>query len=275
MNETLKRGITGIGFVIVMLGSAMMGRWAFLCVIALVNILGLLEYGRIFKHTEYAPFTIIMAFAGSIAFLITSQVIYGTIATKFIVLLLPLLLFFLVIELYHKRVAPFERAGISAMGIIYISLPLAIFPSIAMLGTGGVLTPGFEPMRIIGCLLLIWSNDTFAYLSGRMLGKTPLFPTVSPKKTWEGSIGGAICTILVSFLLHYFYPGFSLFEWMGLAVIFIFFSTWGDLAESRLKRSFGLKDSGTLLPGHGGILDRFDAQLFSIPFAAAFLWIVH
>ena len=269
MNETLIRLLTGIGFVIVMVGAPLLGPWVFLALMCLINILALVEYSRIFKTKKYAPYMGYTVLVGTLCFLVLSMVLYKQIDEKFLILILPLLLTFFVVEIYSKRKAPFARASISMGGIIYISLSLSIFPSIALVGGE------FDPWKIIGCLILIWSNDTFAYVTGRLFGKTPLFPSISPKKTWEGTIGGGVCAVLVSIILHHFNEGFSHAEWIGLAVIFVIFSSWGDLVESRLKRSFDIKDSGTLLPGHGGILDRFDAQLFSVPFAAAYLWLMH
>ena len=269
MSETLKRGITGLGFIIVMLGAPLLGKWVFLSLLTIVNILALNEYTRIFAAKKYAPFMGFTALIGTLCFFDISLVSYSILPGRFIILLLPLLLSFYIVELYTTRKSPFARAGISMAGCAYISMALGIFPTIAFVD--GI----YDPYKIIGCLLLIWSNDTFAYLVGRMIGKTPLFPSISPKKTWEGSLGGGICTIIVGFILNYFIPSFSKMEWMGLAFIFVLFSSWGDLVESRLKRSFNIKDSGNLLPGHGGILDRFDAQLFSVPFAAAFIWLIH
>ncbi len=269
MNETLKRSITGLVFVIVMVGAPLLGKWVFLALLLLINFLALHEYSRIFDSKKYAPYKGITKLIGTLCFLTVSMVLFEVLSPRFLLLLLPLLLSFYIIELYSTREAPFERAGISIAGIVYISFSLAIFPSIALVD------PIYDPYKVIGCLVLIWSNDTFAYVSGRLFGKTPLFPSISPKKTWEGSIGGGVCAVLMSILLHHFNPEFSLTEWIGLAVIFVVFSGWGDLVESRLKRSFDIKDSGNLLPGHGGILDRFDAQLFSVPFAAAFIWLMH
>jgi phosphatidate cytidylyltransferase len=121
--------------------------------------------------------------------------------------------------------------------------------------------------RAIGMFLLIWTNDSFAFLTGKFFGKTKLFERISPKKTWEGTIGGGLLTILVAALLAFFYNDKQdLIFWIGAAIIVVPCSVLGDLLESLFKRNLNLKDSGTILPGHGGILDRFDAALFTVPF---------
>lgn len=277
MSDFWKRAITGILFVVAMIGSVLLGPWPFFILLFIINILSIIEYTKIFSVREYAPFKIFTVVAGVAVFSIIGLYFNGIITSKYLWLLPPVLLLSLVVELYTKRVAPFERAAISAFGILYISIPLALFIAIANLSN--VVRPGYESYdyyKVIGCFCLIWANDTFAYLFGRKFGKTPLFPSVSPKKTREGTAGGVVGTIGVAFALYYISPAhLQLIEWIGLAVIFSLFGSWGDLVESRLKRSFNIKDSGTLLPGHGGILDRFDALIFSIPFAASFLYFLH
>ena len=122
--------------------------------------------------------------------------------------------------------------------------------------------------------MLTWGNDTGAYLIGSVIGKTPLFPRISPKKTWEGSLGGVAVTFIIAWLLSIYTQELTLQTWLVLAGIVSVFGSTGDLIESMLKRSLGVKDSGTIMPGHGGFLDRFDAFMYMIPFAAAYLlWI--
>jgi phosphatidate cytidylyltransferase len=120
-------------------------------------------------------------------------------------------------------------------------------------------------------LLLTWMNDTGAYLVGSNFGRRMLFPRISPKKTWEGTIGGVVITFITAASFCAFSGELRLFDWMVLAAFVSVFGTLGDLVESMLKRSVGVKDSGNLLPGHGGVLDRFDAFIFVLPFAAAYL----
>lgn len=121
---------------------------------------------------------------------------------------------------------------------------------------------------------MLWTNDTGAYLAGRFFGKHKLFERISPKKTWEGSIGGGILTIGVAFILSVYFTNLDQTNWIVLAILVAVFGGLGDLVESMLKRSLNIKDSGNLLPGHGGILDRFDGLLLSIPFIYSYLYLI-
>jgi phosphatidate cytidylyltransferase len=170
-----------------------------------------------------------------------------------------------IVELFGRSERPFAHLGHMVFGMLYITWPFLLLTSIYHPAD----TP--LPNRILGLLVLTWTNDTFAYLIGRKLGKTKLFERISPKKTWEGTLSGSVCTLLLAALLSQLFPlEFSVAEWMALGAVAAVMATVGDLVESMLKRSLGVKDSGTLLPGHGGLLDRFDALLFVVPFA----WVV-
>ena len=129
----------------------------------------------------------------------------------------------------------------------------------------------FRSNTVFGLLLLTWINDTAAYLVGSQIGKHKLFPRISPKKTWEGSIGGGVFTLILAGVLGYIFEEQSVVQWLILGVIVVIFGSIGDLIESMLKRSYNIKDSGTILPGHGGLLDRFDAFIFLVPFATVYI----
>jgi len=152
--------------------------------------------------------------------------------------------------------------------MVYIGTPFALVDFIAFDGEH------FFANTVFGLLLLTWINDTAAYLVGSQIGKNKLFPRISPKKTWEGSIGGGVFTLILAASLSWLFEEQSMIEWIILGGIVIIFGSIGDLIESMLKRSYKVKDSGTLLPGHGGFLDRFDAFIFLVPFASAYLlWV--
>ena len=124
---------------------------------------------------------------------------------------------------------------------------------------------------LVGFFIVIWGNDTFAYLSGMAFGKHKLLERVSPKKTWEGTFGGALFSFIAVIVLSLFFKELNAFEWIGFALTIIIFGTFGDLFESLIKRTLGLKDSGNIMPGHGGILDRFDSILMAAPFAYIYI----
>ena len=132
----------------------------------------------------------------------------------------------------------------------------------------------FSPNIVAGILFLTWANDSFAYIVGSKIGKTPFFLRISPKKTWEGTIGGAVFCMLTAGIIAQFFTQLSLLDWLVVGAIVAVFGTIGDLVESLLKRSVGVKDSGSFMPGHGGFLDRFDAFIFCIPFVYFYLSVV-
>lgn len=168
-------------------------------------------------------------------------------------------------EMFSNAQTPFQNVSFIVLGMLYIALPFALLVNIGVFG--GL----FVPWRILGIIFLVWANDSFAYLVGSRIGRTPLFPRVSPKKTWEGTIGGAIGTILFAWGLSHFIDVYNLQDWICIAVIVAIFGTLGDLVESMFKRSLHVKDSGSFLPGHGGFLDRMDAVIFVVPFIVLYL----
>jgi phosphatidate cytidylyltransferase len=177
----------------------------------------------------------------------------------------PLLFLSFVFELFAKSEQPFANVAFIILGMVYIGIPFALLDFIAFDADK------FYTNTILGLLVLTWANDTGAYLVGSQIGKTKLFPSISPKKTWEGSIGGVVITIFIAILMSFFFEECTMVQWIVLAIIVVIFGSIGDLVESMLKRSYSIKDSGNLLPGHGGFLDRFDAFIFLIPFATAYL----
>lgn len=175
---------------------------------------------------------------------------------------------YFLIQSFRQRSDSISSTSHNGFGLIYLFptlLLLPIFPS--------VLGPS-EPWLLLAVFILIWSSDTFAYLSGRFLGKNKLFERISPKKTWEGFIGGMVFTVLSSYLLEISIGILPLWAWMGLAILVAISGTLGDLFESAIKRYFKVKDSGSFIPGHGGILDRIDSLLFVLPLAYLYLSLI-
>lgn len=194
-----------------------------------------------------------------------------------LVLFVPYLVFLLyhyIKELYSKHDNPIANLGVIMLSQLYIVLPLSLINVLAF-------TP-FEcfsdkadffalPLSIY---IFIWINDTGAYLSGVTLGRHKLFPRISPKKSWEGAIGGALLTVASALGVAHFFPFLNVWQWMGMALVVVVFGTFGDLTESMMKRHLAIKDSGHLLPGHGGILDRLDSMLFAIPAVVVYLFVL-
>ncbi len=172
------------------------------------------------------------------------------------------LIYLLTTELYRNSPNPLKNWSLTFASQVYIALPFALLPLLSV-------TPyGYTWVYVISMFVFIWVNDTCAYLVGSALrGKFPakLFERLSPKKTWVGSVGGAVFTLAVAVGLSYWDKSLTLLQWLGFAAVVVVFGTWGDLVESMLKRQLGIKDSGNVLPGHGGMLDRFDSALLAIP----------
>lgn len=171
-------------------------------------------------------------------------------------------------ELYLKKEKPLESIAYSLFGIIYIALPLSLSTKLVFSEST------FHSEYLLALFVFIWVNDSFAYLTGMLLGKHRLFERISPKKSWEGFFGGLIFSGLSSLIFHYFFSETSVFIWIGLSVVVVISGTLGDLFESLIKRTLGVKDSGKMIPGHGGILDRFDSSLFALSAVAIFLYFV-
>lgn len=178
---------------------------------------------------------------------------------------MPLLLSCYGIVLYSKNdPSPFRSIAYTLLGIIYIGIPFSLLNCVIFDSYI------YHPEVIFGILLIIWGNDAGAYFTGMLFGKHKLFERVSPKKTWEGSIGGIVIGLLVSYVIAHYYVHWNMVHWMMVGIITVVASIYGDLVESLFKRSLGIKDSGNIIPGHGGFLDRFDSLLFVVPMVVAF-----
>lgn len=195
------------------------------------------------------------------------------------IIILPFL--FLILELFLKGEKPFQNIATFLFGIVYTLIPFSLLQTFILSSNKGFSLEnifrgyaGFTPHIVAGMLFLTWANDSFAYIIGSRIGKTPLFPRISPKKTWEGTIGGGLMCMVTAGIISLFFKELSTINWVIIGGIVAVFGTLGDLVESMLKRSVGVKDSGSIMPGHGGFLDRFDAFMFVVPFVYAYLLFV-
>lgn len=186
------------------------------------------------------------------------------------------IIYLLVAELYGKQPDPVNNWAYTMLSQMYIALPFSLLNVLAFTATpdGNVVFNTILPLSVFVCL---WLNDTGAYCVGSLLGRHKLFPRISPGKSWEGSIGGGLLVVAVAFAFGWFEndEGMGMmneWEWAGLGLVVVIFGTWGDLVESLFKRTLGIKDSGSILPGHGGMLDRFDSSLLAIPAAVVYLY---
>jgi phosphatidate cytidylyltransferase len=265
MNNFFKRTLTAGAFVAVLLLSTWYSQLTFSLLFYIITILGVWEFYTLLAASISKQQKIAGTTAAAILFGSNALVCLDYFDLRILAVNIPFLFIVFIIELFTKAEKPFKSIAFTFLGILYVAVPFSMLNYI--LTFSGVYR--FE--ILFGCWFILWSNDTGAYLSGSAFGKHKLFPRVSPGKSWEGCVGGAVAAYVVTFIISGWYPLISCFEWFVIATIMIVIGTLGDLVESLLKRSLGVKDSGTLLPGHGGILDRFDSLLMATPFVLTFL----
>lgn len=260
----ITRAITGAVFVLVLVGGILTNQWTFQLLFLLITFLGLKEFYELLNKGRRKVMTVPNVLAGTGIYILISLSALKIIDDRFVFLSLPLILFPFVAELYRKDEKPYENISLSILGMLYIALPFALLNLIAN-------PQSFYPYHVLGFIILIWVHDTGSYIAGFTLGRTLLFERISPKKTWEGSAGGFVFTLIAAFILQNYIPLPHVLDWIIIGILIIVFGTFGDLVESLLKRNLGVKDSGTILPGHGGILDRFDSLVYATPFIFTYL----
>ena len=265
MNETLKRALSGAVYVLLLLGCISHSREGLAILFGAFLIVGAYEFCKMCELNFY----ISIPFAAVSYYYLwnkNSDLNLNTVLTAIaIITAIKLLLY-----LFNTSKSHFKIYTRYFILFGYVILPFALANYIAM-GT-----KGYNPKILISIIILIWTNDTFAYLVGKNIGKNKLFPSVSPKKTFEGFAGGLVFTIIGGALLaNYYIMASTVYIWIVIATIVSIFSTLGDLIESKLKRVAGIKDTGNIMPGHGGILDRLDSIIFVIPFINLFYLILY
>ena len=268
MKPIITRTISGAVYIILMMGSVLVGPIAFGTVLFVFLILCLTEFKKMFEKTDNPIEAANFILSGILIYLIVILFLLDVWGMSYLLLIILVIFKLIIGELFKEHKNPITIIGVEFFGLLYIVLPLALlnffyYPELNFGGPANHL--------LIGFLIVIWGNDTFAYLSGMMFGKHKLFERISPKKTWEGTIGGGIFSIIAAIVLSLFFNDLNAFEWIGYALTIVIFGTFGDLFESLIKRSLGVKDSGNIMPGHGGILDRFDSILMAAPFAYIYI----
>lgn len=262
MKNLITRTITGAIFVALIIGSALYDPYTFAGLFLVVVLGCVFELNRMFRHQSHHPQMITGMIISGLSYLTLIFISNGLLKPELISLLLPLLFLPFVIELYRRKEQPFTNISLTLLPLLYIVLPIFCLNLLFNLPTH----PGQPvPWIVLGFFILIWTGDTMAYLGGWAFGKHRLFERISPKKSWEGSIIGGVFALAMGWFLSIYWQELNTLQWMGMALIIAVTGTFGDLAESLLKRSVSVKDSGSILPGHGGFLDRFDSVLLSAP----------
>ena len=255
-----------IGAVVIIAGS-IYSEWAYFLIFGTILVFSQLEFYKLCGLDGMLPLKSFGTFIGLAIFAFTFLEEMKILPPQYYFLVFPLLYMIFFIKLYKKSdKKPFTGIAFTILGIFYVAIPFSLLNLIAF-----TVDNTFHSEIIIGSLMILWSSDTGAYFAGTKFGKTKLFERVSPKKSWEGSFGGAFLAIITTYFLSIVFPVLPQWQWFGIAAIIIIAGTYGDLVESLFKRSISIKDSGRGLPGHGGFMDRFDGLLLSAPFIIAFL----
>jgi len=262
------RAITGLFFIAVMLGSMLTNAYVFSGFYLLLSILCLHEFYKMVRQSGQQPAIAPGLVAGGLIFAGFASIYYLHNYTLVALLTLPLVYIFIQ-QLFKYSDAPFTGIGYTFAGLLFTIVPFSFFHALAFV-QGGVYNFHFP----LGFFIMLWANDTGAYLVGRFLGRTKLFERHSPKKTWEGFFGGLAIAALAGFILSRYFTELEWRRWVASAIIIGGVGTLGDLTESMLKRSLNIKDSGNILPGHGGLLDRFDGLLLAAPIVFTYLYLI-
>ncbi len=281
MNNLTKRLLSGIAYVVLFIGCIVYGRESFCILFAVTTALALNEYNElVIKHKLGMVNNTVSIIAGVYLFWATFCTAAGGTSPAIFLPYLLSLLFMLVSELYMKRPDPIANWAYSFSGQIYIALPFALLNLLAFYGNNGI----YASTLPLAVFIFIWVNDTGAYCFGSLLHKRipyKLFERISPNKSWIGFWGGIAMVLVTAYILCLIYSSIDndvqhpLLHWMGFGMVVAIFGTWGDLVESLLKRKLGIKDSGKFLPGHGGVLDRFDSALLAIPASVIYIYVFH
>ena len=272
MSNMVTRALTGSLIVATILGGIYYDRSSFVGLFFVITTFGLWEFYTLAEKGGMAPQKLLGTIAGAAFFVISSMYILRMIPLVYLLVIMPLMFLILIAELYRKSESPLVNISITLSGIFYLSIPMVLLSYLSYPPAYGLRDNyDYNPNILIGFFLILWTNDTFAYLVGKTLGKRKLFESVSPKKTWEGSFGGAVFSIVLAYFLVRFFPELRKRDWLVVAGIIVLFSNLGDLIQSKFKRSVYVKDSGNLLPGHGGILDRFDGVYLAAPFVYTYI----
>jgi phosphatidate cytidylyltransferase len=269
LKKLITRTITGIVLVVVMLTAILASSYSYAILFLIILIACIHEFTNLFKKSEVHPNRYFSYLGSIILFIATFLIAKGIIEIKYFLGLLPFFLIIMAAELYRKKEKPAENIAVTIFSIIYLAIPLSL---INFLVFPEILSPkDYTPKLLIALFSLIWIYDSGAYLVGVSIGKHRLFERISPKKSWEGAIGGTLIAIAASYLISGFIPEINLIHWVAISILTVVSSTFGDLTESMFKRYFEIKDSGNILPGHGGVLDRFDSLFFAVPVILAYL----
>ncbi|MBZ9728895.1 phosphatidate cytidylyltransferase [Salegentibacter sp. JZCK2] len=263
MREAIIRAISGLLYVSILVASILSSELIFISLFYLLGLVCLIEMQKLLHLKSYALYAV-----QALLFYLFSYLKFNQDATILLLFITIFVNLFLVKDLLVVRKIPvFEKKK-------YIIIIFYLISSVIFLTLIPTIEGVFIPKLVVGIFILIWTNDTFAYIVGKNFGNKKLFERISPNKTVEGFLGGLVFSAIASFFIFYYTQFLTFTIWLGMAVILSIFGTLGDLIQSKFKRQAGVKDSGSLMPGHGGLFDRLDSIIFSSPFVYAYLYIL-
>ena len=269
MKNLITRTITGLIYIALIVGGIFSGKEAFAAVFFIFAILAHWEFLQLAKHNNVSPPKIIAIIAGVLLYVSIALVALAYSNPVVLLINIPSIIAILMVELFRNKKIPVLNLAHVFFSLLYAVLPLAFLNFLYNIDT--FIAERDNYLILLGFFIVLWINDTFAYIFGSLFGKHKLFERISPKKTWEGFIGGAVASFVFVCICLFNYGFIGLEHGISIALIIIIFGTLGDLIESMIKRHFEVKDSGSLLPGHGGILDRIDSILLAAPMVYAYL----
>jgi phosphatidate cytidylyltransferase len=263
MNENIKRSLSGLVYVVLLISATLYSRYSFLLLFSFFLVVGSIEFCNLVNLKKVNALII-----GTLLFVIFSFFEITNLTSWLLIIGTLFVSFTLIYMLFSQKNIKLDATSKYVYLIGYVVLPIIILTKIPLLQNV------YEPKIIISIFILIWTNDTFAYIVGKSIGKNKLFESISPKKTIEGFVGGIVFAIITGILIAKFYVQMPIYFWIIIALMVSVFGSIGDLVESKFKRIAGVKDSGNIMPGHGGVLDRLDSVIFVAPFLYLFLQII-
>jgi phosphatidate cytidylyltransferase len=269
MSELQKRMISAALGALLIVNSIYWSEWTYFAIFFGICMFSLLEFYKLLGLDGNLPLRTFGTLNGLLLFSLSFFIERFDLNTKYYFLCAVSLTGIYFIKLYVKRdLKPFANIAFTFLGIIYVAVPFSL------INVSIFFKQTYSYQVILGTMLILWASDAGAYFAGRRFGKRKLFYRISPKKTWEGSIGGGLAALFIGYAFSHLFTDLPLWKWLCISVIIAVAGTYGDLVESLFKRSINIKDSGGVIPGHGGFLDRFDSLLLSAPFITAFIKIL-
>lgn len=270
MKDIFIRSLTGAGLVIAIVGGILLGNLYFASFFLIITLLGTYEFYNMLANSKYNPQKVFGTAISGILYILLALVANNILSPLYLTLVVALFFIIPIRELYRTNESPIPNISLTIFGVLYVGLTLGMMNFLFYESSTAKENFHF----ILAFFVMLWTSDSMAYLTGVSIGKHKLFKRISPKKSWEGFFGGLISTIVVGYIFSIYFNDFNTIEWIGYATVVCISGVYGDLIQSMFKRSLGLKDSGNILPGHGGILDRFDAVFVAIPVAIAYVMLI-